>query len=112
MAPRYGFGFVDGWHGIGRKFWPGEQAGAYLSSYFVRARGFKAPITENVQAGDLPRLMVFVGRDLTRQTGCTMRTLRFVRRLWAEFQAAPSQPQADVLEQALRSFRVNRGRGP
>ena len=23
MAPRYGFGFVDGWHKVGRKFWPG-----------------------------------------------------------------------------------------
>jgi hypothetical protein len=83
MAPRKGFGFVDGWHKIGRKFWPGEQAGAYLSSYFVRGRGLKAPITENVLAGDLPRLVVFVGRDLTRKTHCTMRALRKVRRLWA-----------------------------
>jgi hypothetical protein len=83
MAPRKGFGFVDGWHKIGRKFWPGEQAGAYLSSYFVSGRGQKAPITENVLAGDLPRLVVFVGRDLTQQTRCTMRTLRQVRRLWA-----------------------------
>ena len=29
LAPRYGFGFVDGWEKIGRKFWPGEQAGWY-----------------------------------------------------------------------------------
>src|SRR4051794_19395570 len=83
MAPRYGFGFVDGWEKIGRKFWPGDQAGAYLSSYFVRGRGKKASITENVLAGDLPRLVVFVGRDLTRLTGCTMRSLRHARRLWA-----------------------------
>jgi len=83
MAPRKGFGFVDGWHKIGRKFWPGEQAGAYLSSYFVRGRGRKAPITENVMAGDLPRLVVFVGRDLTRVSRCTMRNLRLVRKLWA-----------------------------
>lgn len=34
LAPSKGFGFVDGWHKIGRKFWPGDQAGAYLSSYF------------------------------------------------------------------------------
>ena len=72
MAPRKGFGFVDGWHKIGRKFWLGEQAGAYLLSYFVRGRGLKAPITENVLAGDLPRLVVFVGCDLTQQTRCTM----------------------------------------
>jgi hypothetical protein len=38
-------------------------------------------ITENVFAGDLPRLVVFVGRDLTPQTGCTMRSLRTTRRL-------------------------------
>ena len=83
MAPRYGFGFVDGWHKVGRKFWPGEQAGAYLSSDFVAGRGHEAPITENVAAGDLPRLVVFVGRDLTKRTGCTMKTLRIRRRLWA-----------------------------
>lgn len=54
MAPRYGFGFVDGWHKIERKFWPGEQAGVYLSSYFAGGRGRKMAITENVLAGDLP----------------------------------------------------------
>jgi hypothetical protein len=80
MAPRYGFGFVDGWHKAGRKFWPGEQAGAYLSGYFVRGRGHKAPITDNVLAGDLPPLLVFVSRALTGQTGCTMRSLRAARR--------------------------------
>lgn len=86
MAPRYGFGFVDGWHKVGRKFWPGVQAAAYLSSYFVGGRGPKAAITDNVLAGDLPRLVVFVGRDLTRQTACTMRNLRGARRLWASRQ--------------------------
>jgi hypothetical protein len=40
-------------------------------------------ITENVLAGDLPRLVVFVGRDLSSRTGCTMRSLRTARRLWA-----------------------------
>jgi hypothetical protein len=83
LAPRYGFGFVDGWHKISRKFWPGVQAAAYLSSYFIGGRGHKAQITENVLAGDLPRLVVFIGRDLTRSTGCTMRSLRHARRLWA-----------------------------
>jgi hypothetical protein len=83
LAPAKGFGFVDGWHKVGRKLWPGEQAGAYLSSYFVRGHGRKASITENVLAGDLPKLVVFVGRVLTQQTGCTMRTLRLARGLWA-----------------------------
>ena len=83
MAPRYGFGFVDGWHKVGRKFWPGVQAAAYLSSHFAGGRGRKMAITENVLAGDLPRLVVLVGCDLTSETGCTMRTLRNARRLWA-----------------------------
>jgi hypothetical protein len=51
---------VDGWHKIGRKFWPGTHAGAYLSSYFVRGKGRKVAITENVKAGDLPHLVVFI----------------------------------------------------
>ena len=83
LAPRYGFGFVDGWEKIGRKFWPGVQAAAYLSNYFAGGRGRKIAITENVLAGDLPRVVVFVSRDQTSRTGCTMRTLRLARRLWA-----------------------------
>jgi hypothetical protein len=82
MAPSYGFGFVDGWHKISRRFWPGEQAAFYLSSYFVSA-GRKAAITQNVLAGDLPRVVVFVSRDLTAVTRCTMRNLRLGRRVWA-----------------------------
>jgi hypothetical protein len=100
LAPRYGFGFVDGWEKIGRKFWPGDQAGAYLSSYFVRGRGRKAPITANVLAGDLPRLVVFVGRDLTRMTGCTMRSLRNARRLWASREGL-IEPPTMTLDQWL-----------
>jgi hypothetical protein len=83
LAPSYGFGFVDGWEKVGRKYWPGVQAAAYLSSYFIGGSGHKAQITENVLAGDLPRLVVFIGRDMTRSTGCTMRSLRLSRRLWA-----------------------------
>jgi hypothetical protein len=83
MAPRYGFGFVDGWHKVGRKFWPGVQAAAYLSSYFAGGRGRKLAITENVLAGDLPRLVVFVSLSLARRTFCTIRPLPTARRLWA-----------------------------
>jgi hypothetical protein len=95
LAPSKGFGFVDGWHKVGRKLWPGEQAGAYLSSYFVRGRGRKAPITENVQAGDLPRVVVLVGRHLTAVTGCTMRNLRLVRRVWAWRRGLTDKPTVD-----------------
>ena len=68
---------------VSRRYWPGIQATAYLSSYFAGGRGRKMAITENVFAGDLPRLVVFVGRELTLATGCTMRSLRTARRLWA-----------------------------
>ena len=92
LAPRYGFGFVDGWHKLGRKFWPGVQAGGYLSAYFAGGRGRKMAITENVLAGDLPRLVVFVGRELTLETGCTMRSLRNARRLWASREGLIDRP--------------------
>jgi hypothetical protein len=98
MAPRYGFGFVDGWHKVGRRFWPGVQAAAYLSSYFAGGRGRKMAITENVLAGDLPRLVVFIGRDLTRTSGCTMRSLRNARRIWASRNVCADPPNVTLRE--------------
>ena len=100
LAPRYGFGFVDGWHKIGNKLRPGEQAAGYLSSYFVRGKGRKSAITETVKADDLPRLVVFVGRRLTARTGCTMRSLRNARRLWASRQGL-SEPPSLTLDEWL-----------
>jgi hypothetical protein len=98
LASSKGFGFVDGWRKIGRKFWPGQQAAAYLSSYFVRGRGRKASITENVVAGDLPRVVVFVSRELTARTGCTMRSLRTARRLWASREGLAEPPHVTLRE--------------
>jgi hypothetical protein len=99
MAPRYGFGFVDGWHKVGRRFWPGVRAAAYLSSYFAGERGRKMAITEDVLAGDLPRLVVFIGRDLTQQTGCTMRNLRNARRLWAARAGIADRPTMKTFDE-------------
>jgi hypothetical protein len=116
LAPRYGFGFVDGWHKVGRKFWPGVQAAAYLSSYFVGGRSHKAQITENVLAGDLPRLVVFVGRDLTQATGCTMRSLRHARKLWASREWCTGNPRLTYDEwlaaAAMLQMRTVRVRAP
>ena len=67
---------------VGRRFWPRFKR-VYLSAYFVGGRGRKPAITENMLADDLPRLVVFVSRDLTARTGCAMRNLRNARRLWA-----------------------------
>ena len=83
LAPSKGFGFVDRWEKIRTKIKPGIEAAAYLSGYFVKGKGRKASLTENVQDPDLPRLLVFVGRGLTARTACTMRNLRLARRLWA-----------------------------
>jgi hypothetical protein len=110
MAPRYGFGFVDGWEKVGRRFWPGDQAGAYLSGYFVSGRGRKATLTENVRAGDLPRLVVFIGRDLTRETGCTMRSLRHARRLWASRQGLVEPPRVTLTEWLAAASMLQRRR--
>jgi hypothetical protein len=116
LAPRYGFGFVDGWEKISRKFWPGDQAGAYLSSYFVRGEGRKAPITENVLAGDLPRLVVYIDRELTQQTGCTMRNLRTARRVWVWLSGLAPDPQLDPWDELVAVCLLDRrpvpARGP
>jgi len=116
MSPWDGFGFVDGWHKVGRKFWPGVQAAAYLSSYFAGGRGRKMAITENVLAGDLPRLVVFIGRDLTRVTGCTMRNLRNARRLWASRAGVIDKPNLEYEEwlaaAAMLSAKRSTLRGP
>jgi hypothetical protein len=108
MAPRYGFGFVDGWHKIGRKFWPGVQAGAYLSSYLCGGRGRKMAITENVLAGDLPRLVVFLARDLSSTTGCTMRSLRTARRLWMARTGQAEFPRLTLREWLMAAAMLNR----
>jgi hypothetical protein len=112
LAQPKGFGFVDGWHKVGRRLWPGQQAGAYLSSYFIRGRGGKAPITENVQAGDLPRLVVFVGRRLTSITGCTMRNLRLARRVWAWQAGRIERPNASEWELLVAARLLARVRVP
>lgn len=112
LAPRYGFGFVDGWHKISRKFWPGVQAAAYLSSYFAGGKGRKMTITENVLAGDLPRLVVFIGRDLTRATGCTMRSLRHARRMWASRELHADPPNVSFEEWLAAALMLERRRLP
>ena len=110
LGPSKGFGFVDGWHKVGRRFWPGVQAAAYLSNYFAGRRGRKMAITENVLAGDLPRLVVFVGRDLTSQTGCTMRSLRNARRLWAAREGLVDRPRLSLREWLMAAAMLDRRR--
>lgn len=113
LASSKGFGFVDGWEKIRRKMKPGIEAAAYLSAYFVKGKGRKASLTENVQDPDLPRLLVFIGRSLTAKTGCTMRNLRLARRLWASRQGLASRPDVTYQEWlAVADVLDRRRRGP
>lgn len=116
LAPAFGFGFVDGWEKVNRKFWPGDQAGTYLSSYFAAGRGRKASITENVQDPNLPRVLVLVGAHLTQRTGVTMRSLRYARRLWAFREGRVESQGLDGWDEIVASCVLDRrplpARGP
>src|SRR4051812_7284832 len=73
-----GFGYVDGkWSS-----YRGQNAAAYLSSYFIGGHGRKATVRETVTRPDVPSHVVYVASSLTTATGCTMRSLRRVRYLW------------------------------
>ena len=67
-------------------------------------------ITDNVLDGDLPRLVVFVGRDLTMQTGCTMRSLRSARRLWAAREGYCDFPRLDLRGWLMAAAMLDRRR--
>jgi hypothetical protein len=103
---RYEFGHVNG------KFVKpkdAREAAAYLSSYFVRGRGHKAPLAEAVTNGELPRLPLYVSRRLTAVTRTTMRNKRRQRHLHVCHSRGLSKPrwwenereQIDVVALAL-----------
>jgi hypothetical protein len=113
LAPSKGFGFVDRWEKIRPKIKPGIEAAAYLSGYFVKGKGRKASLTENVQDPDLPRLLVFVGRGLTAKTACTMRNLRLARRLWASRVGLAEKPDLTYAQWLAVAYVLDaRRRGP
>jgi hypothetical protein len=89
LRHRHGFGYVD----RGRRtrkgsVWrrmlevvPQERAARYLAKYVAGVkRDGRLAITETVLHPDVPGHVVYVGRHLTRATGCTMRSLRLRRR--------------------------------
>jgi hypothetical protein len=110
LAPSKGFGFVDGWEKIRHKIKPGIEAAAYLSGYFVKGKGRKASLTENVQDPDLPRLLVFISRALTAKTVCTMRNLRLARRLWASRCGLAAPPHVTYSEWLAVAHQLREGR--
>jgi hypothetical protein len=113
LAPSKGFGFVDGWEKIRTKVKPGVEAAAYLAGYFVKGKGRKASLTDNVRDPDLPRLLVFIGRGLTARTACTMRNLRLARRLWASRAGLAERPEVTLEEWlAVAHLLDHRRQGP
>ena len=83
LGARHGFGFVGEKRGKSMQVMSGDRAAAYLSSYFVRGKGWKATLQENARNPHLPRMLIWVSPTLTRPTGVTMRNLRRCRQLWA-----------------------------
>jgi hypothetical protein len=81
VGPSKGFGWVD--RKPLRSPQPAERAASYLSKYLAKWRpegGIE--ITETVQSAGRT-LLNYTSRMLTRRSGCTMRSLRNVRVVWA-----------------------------
>ena len=84
LRERHGFGFIE----RRRRVREPRAAAAYLSAYFVSGKGTKASLEESVQADAMPRSIIHVSQELTRASGCTMRTLRARRYYWVRTRAA------------------------
>jgi len=81
LAPRYGFGFVDG--KPLRRPERAERVAGYLSKYLAKWKeDGSCEVTETVLAAGRSYLN-YVSRNLTAKSGCTMRMLRNVRIAWA-----------------------------
>lgn len=62
---------------------PPQRAARYLAKYIAAVGGDgKLSLSETVHHRDVPGHVCFVSRDLTRRTGCTMRSLRRHRYAW------------------------------
>jgi hypothetical protein len=57
-------------------------AAAYVSSYFVTGKKGKEALQQSVLSTDMPRSIIHVSTKLSKQTGVTMRELRFRRFVW------------------------------
>lgn len=106
LGPHDGFGFV---HHKREMVKPqaAEGAAASLSSYFVKGKGGKAAIWESVRSGAMPKSIVHVSTNLTRETKCTMRNLRLRRALFVVWGAALPLWEVDIVRQFLAVFSGN-----
>jgi hypothetical protein len=100
FAPDYGFGFVE------RKVKPQDARGAaaYVSAYFVKGAGHKMALWESVTSGAMPKSIIHVSVDLTRETRCTMRNLRWKRTIFAVWGLDLPMPEVDVIARFSATF--------
>lgn len=102
LAPRFWFGFVDGWERISKKPLRARQLGRYCAGYAFAGKE-KLPLEQAVQDERLPSRTFQVNRELTAQTKITMRNARLNRRLHAARRGLCPWPtlSADKLRDAL-----------
>ncbi len=108
LAPRFWFGFVDGWEVISRKPLEARRLGMYTAGYaFGGDKGGKLPLHEAVKDMRLPSRTFHVNRRLTLATKKTMRNARLNRRIYAARQALCPWPTLCEAEmKAALSFMI------
>lgn len=77
LAPRYGFGFVDRKTDVKEAL----HAARYIAKYLSEGTG-KLGIGDLAARGDAPAVIARVSRELTQQTGSTIRACRRRRANW------------------------------
>jgi hypothetical protein len=109
LAPRYGFGFVDGWHKVGRKLWPGVLAAAYLASYFAGGG------PQDVDHGERARWRPTAARRVRRTrldvaNGLHDAESETARRLWAAREGLCEFPRLDLRDWLMAAAMLSRRR--
>lgn len=96
---------LHGQYGVG---WPDRKlevrspanAARYLSKYLTKAGG--GGLRELVVSGQAPTRAVYVHRELTATTRCTMRNLRLRRLFWAKWRRHPGCRAAEEVWELLK----------
>lgn len=106
LAPRFWFGFVDGWEAISRKPLSAQQLGMYTAGYAGGGKE-KLYLSEAVKDPRLPSRTFHVNRKLTSATKKTMRNARLNRRLFAAREGLCPWPKLGEAEmKAALSFTI------
>jgi hypothetical protein len=99
LAPRYGFGFVDG--KPLRRPERAERVASYLSKYLAKWKADgSCEVTETVLTAGRSYLN-YVSRKLTGKSCCTMRNLRIARIVWAWLSGHIEDPGLDPWDELI-----------